>query len=122
MCLRDLRLARPHECAVADDDLAADDDEVGPLQAGKDDAGNGIVRLQAVGDRSLDGTAADLERFRGMAAQSGGSVVVARCPSDWKSSLSVWGPRRSDWGVAEQVKRALDPGAVFNPGRFVGNL
>jgi len=47
-----------------------------------------------------------------------GSVVVRRCPPAWKRSLPVWGRPPADLAVMREVKRALDPADVFNPGRL----
>jgi len=47
-----------------------------------------------------------------------GSVVVRRCPAAWKRSLPVWGRPPADLAVMREVKRALDPADVFNPGRL----
>jgi FAD/FMN-containing dehydrogenase len=49
-----------------------------------------------------------------------GSVVVRRCPPGWKGVLPVWGRPTADAAVMRQVKRALDPADVFNPGRLAG--
>ncbi|MFO0800425.1 MAG: FAD-binding oxidoreductase [Gemmataceae bacterium] len=48
-----------------------------------------------------------------------GSVVVRRCPGAWKRSLPVWGRPPADSAMLRQVKLALDPADVFNPGRFL---
>ncbi len=85
-------------------------------------AGNGIVRLHALGEWTLDQAAAEVERFRALAAPDNGSVIVARCPTDWKLRLAVWGPPRADWRLARQVKQALDPNGVLNPGRFIDGI
>jgi len=85
-------------------------------------AGNGIVRLHALGDWTLDQAVAEIDRFRSLAAVDGGSVILARCPTGWKERLGVWGQPRADWALAERVKQALDPLGAMNPGRFVGSI
>ena len=85
-------------------------------------AGSGIVRGHALGEWDLPATAAQIVRFRGVAAQDGGSVILSRCPSAWKDDLRVWGDPRPDWAIADRIKVALDPHAAMNPGRFVGNI
>jgi glycolate oxidase FAD binding subunit len=82
-------------------------------------AGNGVVRLHAVGEWSLEQANDEIGRLRARAAQDDGSLIVARCPSTWKERLSVWGPPRPDWALAKRVKQALDPSGAMNPGRFV---
>ena len=39
-------------------------------------AGNGIVRLHAVGDWNLDDAAAEVDRFRGQAVRDGGNLIL----------------------------------------------
>jgi glycolate oxidase FAD binding subunit len=85
-------------------------------------AGNGLVRLHALGDWSQNKAAADIDRFRSLAKSEGGSLSVPRCPTLWKDRLRVWGEPRADWTLAAKVKRALDPHAALNPGRFVGEI
>jgi len=85
-------------------------------------AGNGIVRLHALGDWTLDHAAAEIDRFRSLTEREGGSVILARCPTGWKVRLGVWGRPRADWALAERVKQALDPIGAFNPGRFIGSI
>ena len=85
-------------------------------------AGNGIVRGAYRGDPDPGAVAAEVERLRGEARRLGGSLILPRCPTDWKGRLKVWGDARGDWAVAERVKRALDPRGLLNPGRFVGTI
>ena len=86
-------------------------------------AGNGIVRGHALGaDEELEALAPEIDRLRSEAGRDGGSLILPRCPTAWKERLRVWGDPRPDWGLAERVKRALDPKGVMNPGRFVGTI
>ncbi len=85
-------------------------------------AGNGVVRGMARGDHDFDHWAAAVGKLRAEASQLDGSLVLSCCPTAWKDRLQVWGPTRADWAIAERVKRALDPGLVLNPGRFVGTI
>lgn len=85
-------------------------------------AGNGTVRGHAVGLEGLDQIQPEIARLRALAVQDGGNLILSRCPPDWKTVLRVWGEPRADWAFAEQVKRALDPRGVMNPGRFVGTI
>jgi glycolate oxidase FAD binding subunit len=85
-------------------------------------AGNGIIRMHAVGEWTLDQASDEVARLRALAAGNDGSLVVARCPTAWKDRLRVWGAPRPDWRLAELVRQALDPKGVMNPGRFVAGL
>jgi glycolate oxidase FAD binding subunit len=61
-------------------------------------------------------------RTRDEAARLGGSLILSRCPTEWKAWAKVWGEPRGDWPIMERIKAALDPGSVLNPGRFVGTI
>lgn len=77
---------------------------------------SGIVH--GAGDVDEPTAAAMLKDLTALAGD--GSVVVRRCPAAWKRTLPVWGRPRHDVAVMREVKRALDPGDVFNPGRLFG--
>jgi glycolate oxidase FAD binding subunit len=85
-------------------------------------AGNGIVRAHSLGPRSLEHAAEQVARYRKMACDDGGNLILAACPTAWKERLHVWGEPRPDWAIGEKVKRALDPHGAMNPGRFVGGI
>jgi glycolate oxidase FAD binding subunit len=85
-------------------------------------AGNGIVRAHARGDWTLETAASQVGFHRQSAQNSGGDLVLARCPTEWKERLQVWGSGRADWSIAARVNRALDPHGAMNPGRFVGTI
>jgi glycolate oxidase FAD binding subunit len=85
-------------------------------------AGNGIVRGHALGGIDRDSLGTELDRLRKQADRDGGSLILPRCPTDWKAALHVWGTPRPDWALAERVKHAFDPKGVMNPGRFVGTI
>jgi glycolate oxidase FAD binding subunit len=78
-------------------------------------AGNGIV----VGHCFGEDVAAKLPKVREMAMAAGGHVVVTRCPAAWKTADFVWGQSPPGIEVMQAIKDKLDPGHVFNPGRFV---
>ena len=83
-------------------------------------AGNGIVVGWWPPSRNLAEAQTRIDRLR--QAASPGYVVVPFCPDDWKQPLDIWGRRRGDWAVMQQVKQALDPHQLFNPGRFVAGI
>jgi glycolate oxidase FAD binding subunit len=87
-------------------------------------AGSGIVHAHALAflrEADLTSWKSLLESFPGMRGPSG-SMILTRCPTDWKAELKVWGDRRGDWAIMEKIKAVLDPGAMLNPGRFVGTI
>ena len=57
----------------------------------------------------------------------GGNSVLRCCPSLWKRDKGVfanriWGKPGGDRELMKHLKRTLDPGDVFNPGRLFGDL
>ncbi len=85
-------------------------------------AGNGIVRGHLLAESATDSVATEIERFRAAAVAEGGNLLLARCPTEAKESLRVWGEPRADWAIAERIKQAIDPKGAMNPGRFVGTI
>jgi glycolate oxidase FAD binding subunit len=85
-------------------------------------AGNGVIHLHALGEWNLEEANAEVYWLRSACKEFGGHTVVARCPTEWKECLRVWGEPRPDWVLAAKVKRALDPKGALNPGRFVGEI
>jgi len=85
-------------------------------------AASGIVRAHALGDWTIEATAAQIDRHREAARRGEGDLILSRCPTDWKERFRVWGSGRADWSIAERVKAALDPHRAMNPGRFVGTI
>jgi glycolate oxidase FAD binding subunit len=55
-------------------------------------------------------------------AAMGANATIPWCPTDWKNTLKVWGPERSDLAQMKKVKTVFDPHGVFSPGRFMGGL
>lgn len=76
-------------------------------------AGDGRVRVFGGVEES-----ASLESLRGAARGAGGSLVVERAPDEWKARADVWGLSESSAFLMDRVKRQLDPGNLFSPGRF----
>lgn len=57
------------------------------------------------------------------AERVGGSFVVERMPDAWRElDVPVWWPVTADVELMRGIKKAFDPGNVFNPGRFVGRI
>jgi glycolate oxidase FAD binding subunit len=85
-------------------------------------AGNGIVRMHAAGEWTLDDAATLVNRLRSLAVDNDGDLIVSHCPTEWKERLRVWGEPRPDWILARRIKAALDPRGVMNPGRFLSGI
>jgi FAD/FMN-containing dehydrogenase len=83
-------------------------------------AGNGIV-IGQINDLTLEQARALIKRLHQLIATKGNLVIVS-CPSAWKKSLPIWGIPRGDWSMMRKIKQTLDPGNLFNPGRFVDGL
>jgi glycolate oxidase FAD binding subunit len=85
-------------------------------------AGNGIIFGHLPGDLGPDRAKAILDDLGRLAAERAGNVVVLRCPPAWKAVVPVWGRSTPDRVLMRAVKDKLDPGRVFNPGRFVDGI
>jgi glycolate oxidase FAD binding subunit len=82
-------------------------------------AGNGIVIGHAGADGTLEGALALLAQLQQWTVAAEGNVVVLRCPAEWKKQLPIWGASRGDRFLMKNIKDALDPKNIFNPGRFL---
>jgi FAD/FMN-containing dehydrogenase len=51
-----------------------------------------------------------------------GNATIPWCPSEWKSTMKIWGLERADVAQMQKVKRVFDPAGVLSPGRFMGGL
>ena len=80
-------------------------------------AGNGIV-IGRLWEDVAAAAAERLESLRRLARTGRGSLVVVRCPGDWKSGLRVFGDPEASWPLMKRVKDGLDPHGVLSPGRF----
>lgn len=96
-------------------------EQKGPLLL-KAHAASGIVWGHGGPGLTLREASPILSKWRQHAEKGQGKVIVARCPSDWKGSLDVWGPEPEGAWLMKEIKRRLDPREIFNPGRFVGGI
>jgi glycolate oxidase FAD binding subunit len=51
-----------------------------------------------------------------------GNATVPWCPSEWKSTMKIWGFERADVAQMQKIKKVFDPAGVLSPGRFMGGL
>jgi glycolate oxidase FAD binding subunit len=73
-------------------------------------------------DGHLAATATALAQLRAGCQTLGGSLIVEECPSELKDHLDVWGDVGGALALMRQLKTALDPNGILNPGRFVGGI
>ena len=87
-------------------------------------AGSGIVRAGYLIEAGtpLEPLRDALAALRGEAEAAEGSLVLESAPAALKRSLGAWGKDRDGVAVTRRLKAELDPGAVMNPGRFVGGI
>jgi FAD/FMN-containing dehydrogenase len=86
-------------------------------------AGSFILADFACGRVSAGMPALEPGSWRGLLAsshESGGSVVLEKAPSEFKKGFDVFGSPRPEWQLLHRLKDALDPHAVFSPGRLPG--
>jgi glycolate oxidase FAD binding subunit len=84
-------------------------------------AGNGVTFVGVSGG-GQDAHAGLIEELREVLVARGGSVVVQRGPAALKKRVDAWGPLGDRLVLTRRVKEKFDPGAVLNPGRFVGGI
>jgi glycolate oxidase FAD binding subunit len=84
-------------------------------------AGNGII-FGHFRDLTIEQTGSMLELLGTLAEKANGNLIVTRCPAPWKSVLPVWGRPTADRILMKAIKEKLDPGNIFNPGRFVDGI
>ena len=97
-------------------------DAIDPRPALIAHAGNGIVYGHLPGDLGPERAKAILDDLIRLAGERAGNVVVQRCPPAWKAVVPVWGRSTPDRALMRAVKDKMDPGRVFNPGRFVDGI
>lgn len=87
-------------------------------------AGSGIVRAgySIEAGAPLEPLRDTLVTLRGEAEAAEGSLVLEAAPAALKRSLDAWGKARDGVAVTRRLKAELDPGALMNPGRFVGGI
>lgn len=49
-------------------------------------------------------------------------LIIRRCPVEAKRTVPIWGKPTSAWNLMRHIKKTLDPGDVFNPGRLFNSL
>lgn len=85
-------------------------------------AANGIVFGHLPEETTIDQAKAMIVELTQHAAAQKGNVIITRCPAAWKPVLPVWGLSTPDRVLMRAIKQKLDPGDLFNPGRFVDGI
>ena len=75
--------------------------------------GAGVAHWAAPADASA------VRAVRQKAEASGGSLVMLDAPDDFMRDVGAWGTPPEAIAIMRNLKRAFDPDAVLNPGRFV---
>jgi glycolate oxidase FAD binding subunit len=83
--------------------------------------GNGIV-VGHSGETNADKVKVYMDDLIRFAGECSGNVVVTRCPTAWKAVVPVWGRSTPDRALMRAIKDKMDPGRIFNPGRFVDGI
>jgi glycolate oxidase FAD binding subunit len=63
-----------------------------------------------------------LTDWRAMARAGGGHATLVGAPLSVKSQVPVWDDPGAAARIMQRIKTQLDPGNVFNPGRFVAGI
>jgi glycolate oxidase FAD binding subunit len=90
-------------------------------------AGSGIVYAHLDLDEDLytrkeEALIEMLHDVRNQAEGMDGSLIVMHAPPVFKGKCDVWGDVTSVLPLMQQLKRAFDPKAILNPGRYLGGL
>jgi glycolate oxidase FAD binding subunit len=81
--------------------------------------GNGIVIGSCHEKLSLESSKELAQTLLNESTTDGGNLVITHCSSEWKKQLPIWGKPTPDRMLMKSVKDHLDPGRLFNPGRFI---
>lgn len=82
-------------------------------------SGSVRVRVDRIAPDAVDEV---VTAWRQAAVARGGHAVVIRGPEAAAGRYDPWGALGGDLRLMRELKRALDPASVLNPGRFVGGL
>jgi glycolate oxidase FAD binding subunit len=82
----------------------------------------GALLRRARDEDNLKRVADATDSILGECQRLGGNGSIPWCPAEWKGSLKVWGPARSDFEQMRKLKNVFDPRGILAPGRFVGGL
>lgn len=81
------------------------------------DFGNGRA---LVGMETMAGN--DWLKLADLSAEQGGHAFMEKATGRFKKENDVFGRSRPEWDIMHTLKRVLDPGNIFSPGRLPGNV
>ncbi len=82
-------------------------------------AGSGIVIAQAPKDLTTAEVAkTQIAPLRELAKSQQGSLILTRCPAEWKTEIDVFGTGHSAWPLMKKLKSSLDPHNLLSPHRL----
>ncbi|SEN76873.1 FAD-binding oxidoreductase [Lihuaxuella thermophila] len=85
--------------------------------------GTGITRVNLFASMNqLDQVCETIGLIRSWLEERSGYLVVEHAPLCVKNRVPVWGRTPGGFGLMRKLKGRLDPGSLFNPGRFVGGI
>ena len=83
------------------------------------DAALGVVRASWENATSIKTL---ITKLRIHATNNGGILIVQKAPADQKDAELVWGEKRADFQLHQQLKNKFDEANIFSLGRFWGGL
>ncbi|MGH7414145.1 MAG: FAD-binding oxidoreductase [Candidatus Rokuibacteriota bacterium] len=85
-------------------------------------AGVGIVTAVLAGGTNTNAVVSTLTEWRALANGVGGHAMVEWAPLAVKERVAVWDAAGLSLRLMKGIKERLDPRAILNPGRFVGDI
>lgn len=85
-------------------------------------AGNGVAWCQVHAPQGALLLDLYAEWMRIHTRENGGWVVFEHVPPELRDRVDPWGFNEPSLPLMVKIKRVLDPGGVFSPGRFVGGI
>ena len=84
--------------------------------------GSGVAWCQVLGSDDPQSVSWFAEWLRGAARQARAWVMFEYVPAALRATVDPWGFSDPALPLMVAIKRALDPAALFSPGRFVGGI
>ena len=86
-------------------------------------AGSGVAQIIAVGEKSAEGAAKTVARWREVARGARGNLRLLAAAPAFRDSIDFFDtPNDGALALMRRLKAAFDPAGIFNPGCFVGGI